>query len=217
MSRLAAGYLLFCLASSAWPAQPASPPATREEAVAALRSTEPATRRLAAMGLERLGMMADLPVLLSALHDTDEVVRSLAQNAVWAVWGRSGDAAIDDLMETGKRQMAAGRLTESIETFTRVIELAPDFAEGWNKRATAWFLAGDLDASAADCEQVLARNPSHFGALSGYGMVETGRGNIERALAFHEQALDINPNLPGVRAAIADLRRTIARRDRGQI
>ena len=217
MSWVAAGAMLLCLAPSGWPAEPDLALVTRDQAVAALRATDSATRRRAAMGLERLGTMADVPALLSALHDTDELVRSLAQNAVWAVWGRSGDAAIDKLMESGKRQMATGRLSESIQTFTRVIELAPDFAEGWNRRATAWFLAGDLDASAADCEQVLARNPSHFGALSGYGMIETSRGNIERALAFHEQALDINPNLPGVRAAIADLRRTITRRDRGQI
>jgi tetratricopeptide (TPR) repeat protein len=168
------------------------------------------------MRLERLGTMADVPALLSALHDPDNLVRSLAQNAVWAVWGRSGDERIDALMENGRRQMAEGRLTESIETFSRVVGLAPDYAEGWNKRATAWFLVGNLDASARDCDQVLARNPSHFGALAGYGMIETGRGNMERALAFYEQALDINPNLTGVRASIGDLRRAIARRARGQ-
>jgi tetratricopeptide (TPR) repeat protein len=216
-SWLTASTLLLCLTPSAWPAGPTIPPETREEAVAALRTAGSETRRLAAMRLERLGTMADVPVLLSALHDPDELVRSLAQNAVWAVWGRSGDLRIDALMENGKRQMAEGRLAESIETFTRVIGLAPDFAEGWNKRATASFLAGDLDASAADCEQVLVRNPSHFGALSGYGMIESGRGNVERALAFYEQALDINPNLPGVRAAIGDLRRALDRRARGQI
>ena len=215
-SWLTASTLLLCLTPSAWPAGPTIPPETREEAVAALRTAGSETRRLAAMRLERLGTMADVPVLLSALHDPDELVRSLAQNAVWAVWGRSGDLRIDALMENGKRQMAEGRLAESIETFTRVIGLAPDFAEGWNKRATASFLAGDLDASAADCEQVLVRNPSHFGALSGYGMIESGRGNVERALAFYEQALDINPNLPGVRAAIGDLRRALDRRARGQ-
>ena len=215
-SWLTASTLLLCLTPSAWPAGPTIPPETREEAVAAVRTAGSETRRLAAMRLERLGTMADVPVLLSALHDPDELVRSLAQNAVWAVWGRSGDLRIDALMENGKRQMAEGRLAESIETFTRVIGLAPDFAEGWNKRATASFLAGDLDASAADCEQVLVRNPSHFGALSGYGMIESGRGNVERALAFYEQALDINPNLPGVRAAIGDLRRALDRRARGQ-
>jgi len=216
-SWLTASTLLLCLTPPAWPAGPATPRETREEAVAALRASGSETRRLAAMRLEHLGTMADVPVLLSALHDPDELVRSLAQNAVWAVWGRSGDLRIDALMENGKRQMAEGRLAESIETFTRVIGLAPDFAEGWNKRATASFLAGDLDASAADCEQVLVRNPSHFGALSGYGMIESGRGNVERALAFYEQALDINPNLPGVRAAIGDLRRALDRRARGQI
>jgi tetratricopeptide (TPR) repeat protein len=208
--------MLLCLTASAWTAEPTPPPLTREEAVSALRTGESATRQLAAMRLERLGTMADVPALLSALHDPDNLVRSLAQNAVWAVWGRSGDERIDALMENGRRQMAEGRLTESIETFSRVVGLAPDYAEGWNKRATAWFLVGNLDASARDCDQVLARNPSHFGALAGYGMIETGRGNMERALAFYEQALDINPNLTGVRASIGDLRRAIARRARGQ-
>ena len=217
LRRYALGAMLLCLTPSAWTAEPMPPPLTREEAVHALRAAESATRRIAAMRLERLGTMADVPALLSALHDPDDLVRSLAQNAVWAVWGRSGNERIDQLMENGKRQMAEGRLTESIETFSSVIRLAPDYAEAWNKRATAWFLAGDLDASAADCDQVLTLNPAHFGALSGYGMIETGRGNMERALAFYEQALDINPNLPGIRAAVGDLRRAIAGRARGRI
>jgi tetratricopeptide (TPR) repeat protein len=65
--------------------------------------------------------------------------------------------------------MNGGRFDTGIATFTRVIETAPEFAEGWNKRATLYFMTGDYKKSLADCDEVIKRNPHHFGALSGYG------------------------------------------------
>jgi len=86
-----------------------------------------------------------------------------------------------------------------------VIELKPEFAEGWNKRATVYFLAGQYQRSLADCDQVIRRNPAHFGALSGYGQIYLHLGQPDKALEYFRRALAVNPNLDGVRSTIEAL------------
>jgi tetratricopeptide (TPR) repeat protein len=79
-----------------------------------------------------------------------------------------------------------------------VIRKRPDFAEGWNKRATAYYLAGEYQRSLADCAEVLKRNPHHFGALSGYGQIYFQLQEYEKAIAWWRRALEVNPNMLGV-------------------
>jgi tetratricopeptide (TPR) repeat protein len=121
------------------------------------------------------------------------------------VWGRSGDARVDELFRRGVSEMNAERVRESIATFTKVIEMKPDFAEGWNKRATAYYLAGDYRRSLADCDEVIKRNPQHFGALSGYGQIYLRLDQPDKALEYFRRALAVNPNLDGVPALIERL------------
>src|SRR5438034_366596 len=128
-------------------------------------------RRRAAVSLAETGTMADVPALVSALRDADERVRGLAERALWEVWSRSGNEDVDHLLRAGVAEMQHGQLEASIDTFSEVIRRRPDFAEGWNKRATVYYLVGEYRKSAADCDEVLKRNPAHFGALSGYGMI----------------------------------------------
>jgi tetratricopeptide (TPR) repeat protein len=146
--------------------------------------------------------MDDVPTLIAALRDSDAVVRAIAEEALWAVWSRSGDARVDDLFKRGISEMSAERFGEAIATFTQVIELKPDFAEGWNKRATALYLAGEYRRSLADCDEVIKRNPGHFGALSGYGQIYLQLDQPEKALEYFRRALTVNPNLDGVQTAI---------------
>jgi tetratricopeptide (TPR) repeat protein len=94
--------------------------------------------------------------------------------------------------------MQADRLAEAVKTFSEVIRKKPDFAEGWNKRATAYYLAGDYERSLADCDEVLKRNPNHFGALSGAGQIHFALENFELALVWFRRALEVNPNMIGV-------------------
>jgi tetratricopeptide (TPR) repeat protein len=95
-----------------------------------------------------------------------------------------------------------------------VIERRPDFAEGWNKRATVLFLMGEHEASLRDCDEVLKRNPKHFGALSGAGQNEAHLGRLERAIDFFQRALAVNPNLPGPAASIRVLEQHLRARER---
>jgi tetratricopeptide (TPR) repeat protein len=135
---------------------------SREQAAQALPKADTQTRRDAASRLGEVGTMTDATLLVNALRDVDEDVRDRAEQAMWRIWARSGDQEVDRLYQAGVEEMSAGDLRQSIATFTRIIELKPDFAEGWNKRATLYFLVGDLRKSLADCDEVMKRNPYHL-------------------------------------------------------
>ena len=140
------------------PATAPNPPPSKSDlararkGLAALKKSDADERRRGALGLAIVGRMEDGPALIAALRDADERVRTVAEQALWAVWSRSGDVRVDDLFGKGVAQMGEQRFPEAIATFTRVIELKPGFAEGWNKRATAYFLAGEYRRSLKDCD-----------------------------------------------------------------
>ena len=108
--------------------------------------------------------------------------------------------------------MNGGELRQGIATFTRIIRLKPEFAEGWNKRATLYFLAGEYRKSLADCAQVIKHNPYHFGALAGYGQIYLRLEDYERSLAYFQRALEVNPNMDSVRLNILLLEQLVEQR-----
>jgi len=190
---------------------------SREQAVQSLSQVDAQTRRDAASRLGEVGSMADVTLLVKALRDPDEDTRNQAEQALSRIWARSGDPEVDRLYQTGIEQMNAGDLQQSIATFTRIIELKPDFAEGWNKRATLYFLAGELRKSLADCDEVMKRNPYHFGALSGYALIYIQLEYYDRALEYSRRALEVNPNMDGVRRNVELLERLLEQRRRRMI
>ena len=190
---------------------------SREAAAQALADADPRLRREAANRLGEIGTMTDVALLARALRDADENTRDNAQQAMWRIFGRSGDADVDTLYETGVRQMEAGDLRQSIATFSRVIERKPEFAEAWNKRATAYFITGDLRKSLADCDEVIKRNPYHFGALAGYVQIYIRLEYYDRALEYSRRALAVNPNMDGVKRNLLLLERLQEARRRQMI
>jgi tetratricopeptide (TPR) repeat protein len=196
----------------AMPAAAAPPQAARAQALSALRGADSGERRRGAMNLGVVGRMEDASALLAALRDEDELVRDIAEESVWAVWSRSGDARVDELFRQGVARMGERQFPAAIAAFTHVIELKPGFAEGWNKRATAYFLAGEYRQSLKDCAEVIRRNPRHFGALSGYGQIYLRLEEPEKALQYFRRALAVNPNLEGVPDTIEELESLLAAR-----
>jgi len=191
---------------------------TRQEAREALRAlADVETRRAAALWLGQKGLMDDAPALVQALRDQDPLVRASAEQALWQVWSRSGDDEVDGLLALGIEQMSAREGDAAVETFSRVIARRPDFAEGWNKRATAHYLMGAYAKSLADCDEVLKRNPHHFGALSGYGMIYLQLDQPARALEYFERALAVNPNLSSVVDTVEMLKRLLSQRRKDTI
>ena len=213
MRSLAAAALLVLVAAGSALAQPA-----RERALAELgRGNDVAARRTAAQQLADSGVMADLPALAAALRDPDPLVRGFVESAMWSVWSRSGAEDIDRLFAIGVEQMSQRQLDAAVETFSRVIQRRPEFAEGWNKRATVYYLLGDYRHSLADCDEVMARNPYHWGALSGYGMIYMQLDQPARAIEYLERALAVNPNLDQVAQTIEALKTLLLQRRRDMI
>ena len=187
---------------------------TRKLALSQLQNRDAEVRLAACSVLAQIGKQEDLPFLQSHLFDEDERVRGTAEAAIWAVWSRSGNPAADKLFERGVGQMRDGHLRAAVDTFRRVIALQPGFTEAWNKRATVYFLLGEDDLSLKDCDEVIKRNPQHFGVLAGYGQIYLRKGDLQRALDYFEQALAINPNMAGVEASIEAVRETLIKRGR---
>lgn len=191
--------------------------ANRAEALAALESTNTMTRAEAVVWLAANGEPADGESLRQRLFDESAFVRGIAEQALWMLWSRSGDEAIDKLMAAGAAQLQSGELTEAIATYSEIIRRKPEFAEGWNKRATALYMAGEWKRSLADCDEVMKRNPHHFGALSGYGQIYVQLEQYEKAIEFWKRALAVNPNLESLERGIEAVEKILAERHRRSV
>ena len=186
--------ILTALAGAAFPQAPQS----RAAALAALQSADAAQRAEAVVWIANRGGMADAPLLHARLRDESAFVRSFAEQGLWLLWSRSGDAETDRQMALATADMHAGRHTEAISTLSGIIQRNPDFAEAWNRRATVYYLAGEYRKSIADCDEVLKRNPGHFGALAGLGQIYVQLDDDEKALQWYRRALEVNPNMLSV-------------------
>lgn len=151
-------------------------------------------------------LFARLPA--ASQDEADRITQS-----IWIEWSKSGSAAMDLLLERGHAAMAAGSPEIAVEHFTALIDHAPDFAEGYNARATAYFQTGDLGPAVADIARTLELNPRHFGALSGLGMIFEELQRPEQALAAYRAADAVNPHLPDVKDAIARLEAALSGQD----
>lgn len=190
----------------------AAAPAEQGRLLEQLQGGAAEARRVAAERLGEVGDAGAAPGLVQALRDPEPAVRHAAHAALWALWHRSGDPAVDARLREGIALMEVRRLPEAVAVFSDVIARAPDFAEGWNKRATAYYLMGELDRSLADCEEVVRRNPVHFGALSGFGLIYLQKDDLPKAAEYFEKALAVNPNLAQVEAMLEQIREVLRRR-----
>lgn len=137
---------------------------------------------------------------LAALRGDDPAEAGRAAAGLWQMWHQSGDPELDAVLRQGIDAIERQELQASDEIFSRLIRAAPGFAEGWNKRATVRYLARDYVGSIADCRETLARNPSHFGALSGQGLCHLALGEYQEAADLFRRALTVHPHLGGARA-----------------
>ncbi len=137
---------------------------------------------------------------------TDPSAIKSLEAAIWEQWVMVPDMSQRAQMMRGIAEMQQQELKASIETFTRLIDLAPDLSEAWNKRATAHWLMGNFPASLADICETVKREPRHFGAYSGLGMIRAEMGENGRAVAAFELARRWNPHIVGIDAEIERLK-----------
>jgi tetratricopeptide (TPR) repeat protein len=143
--------------------------------------------------------------LFQKLKDADARAARRVEREIWNAWSKSGSASADLLLQRGRNAMGEGKTDEAIEHLTALVDHAPEFAEGWNARATAYFQAGQFGPSVADIAQVLRLEPRHFGALAGFGAILEATDRKAEALEVYRAALAIHPHLAGVKDAVARL------------
>lgn len=137
---------------------------------------------------------------LEALRSGDGARIAEAEAALWAMWCRAGVPEHDTLLADGVAALQRRDFVNATRIFTRLIDAAPDWAEAWNKRATARYLHRDFAGAIRDCEATLARKPHHFGALSGQGLCHVALEQFGQAAALFRRALAVHPSLAPVRA-----------------
>lgn len=155
---------------------------------------------------------SSLPALFEQLAQADAASAREIEARIWRIWTDSGEEQVNALVEAGMRAMNRRRFEQALERFDEVVRQAPDYAEGWNKRATVYWLLDRLPESVADIRRTLALEPRHFGALSGMGLIFLESGDEEGALNAFEAVLAINPHAVGTRERVERLRERLRER-----
>lgn len=141
--------------------------------------------------------LAKLDALFGALQKSGGDAEANAYvDEIWRLWGQSGRSDVDALMARALGGMQTQHVGLANLLLDEVVEIAPDFAEGWNRRATLRYLTGDHDGSLLDIEKTLTLEPRHFGAIAGRAMIHMAAGRWQEALDNYKAALKVNPFLP---------------------
>ena len=152
---------------------------------------------------------AELDALFEGLKSADETAAQQIQSRIYEIWSNSGSPSMDLLLERGREALEEGDVKLAIEHFTALVDHAPDFAEGYNARATAYFQNGQYGPSLEDIRSTLALNPRHFGALGGLALILEEIGMPEESLAAWREVEKINPSHPGLDDALKRLEREV--------
>ena len=152
---------------------------------------------------------AELEALFEGLQGADSTAAAQIESRIYEIWSNSGSPSMDLLLERGRNALEAGDNVLAIRHFTALIDHAPEFAEGYNGRATAYFQAGRFGLSLEDIRRTLELNPRHFAALSGRALILEELGQKEDALAAWREVERLHPNREGLKDAIARLERQV--------
>jgi tetratricopeptide (TPR) repeat protein len=132
------------------------------------------------------------------------------EQKIWKIWStHPTDEKLTLKLSEGTNLMQGNTLSESIEIFSDLIELDPNWAEAWNKRATALYLIGDYEGSQKDIDKVLELEDRHFGALAGQGLVNIKLENYEKAIESYKRAQEIYPAMQSPKVMIEQIEQLI--------
>jgi tetratricopeptide (TPR) repeat protein len=147
-----------------------------------------------------------------AITTSDEEASNITRE-IWQRWTANDDPNVSQLMQIGIRALNYSTYRKALQSFDRVIEIAPEFAEGWNKRATLYYHIKEYRRSIDDIKKTLRLEPRHFGAWSGLGLVSIAQENYSGALAAFKKALSINPHISNIRRYVQKLEDWQQRKD----
>lgn len=157
------------------------------------------TTALGAPAWAEMARLDDLFGQLATAENPDAAAR--IENEIYLEWSKSGSAAVDLLLRRGQDAIDAGESVRAAEHFTAAIDHAPDFAEAYHGRATAYYLSGQIGPALDDLRQTLVLNPRHFAAMRGFAIILEELGRQDQALEVYHQILAINPEDPSVNEA----------------
>jgi tetratricopeptide (TPR) repeat protein len=203
---LALALALSCAGPSVARAQEAHPPQAQPP-----QPVEPPAKLPRPQRGDRTQNLEFLFGALKAAPDT-ETAKAIEER-IWALWFVSGSDTADLLMTRVKTAVEAKELDLAIELLDSIVEIKPDYVEAWNRRATVYFMKKDYGRSLADIRQVLAREPRHFGALSGLGLIMQELGEEKRALEVFRRALAVHPHLERIPDVVKVLTEKVEGRD----
>lgn len=143
----------------------------------------------------------------------DDVSAKAIEDRIWAVWTGAGNETTNLLMSRAKKAADDKDYDLAIRMLSSIIEIKPDFTEAWNRRATVYFMKKDYVNSMADIGKVLAREPRHFGALSGLGLIMQDVGDDRHALEAYRKALEVYPRLKGMDEKVKTLKEKVEGRN----
>ena len=143
---------------------------------------------------------------------TDESAKYV-ENRIWALWLAAGGDTGSLLMGRVKTAMDGKDLDLALKLLNAIIDIRPDYVEAWNQRATVYYMKKDFANSLADIREVLVREPRHFGALSGLGMIMQEVGDDKHALDAFRRALAVHPHLERIPDLVKRLTETVEGRD----
>jgi len=160
------------------------------------------------------GKLQDLDFLFGALKAApDETSAKAIEQRIWAQWLISKSDTTNLLMTRVKKAVEAKDLDLAMRLLDAIVELHPDYVEGWNRRATLHFMRKEFGESLADIGRVLAIEPRHFGALTGLGLIMQELGDEKRALDAFQKALEVHPHLERVPEYVKSLSGKVQGRD----
>src|SRR6187200_2159590 len=187
----AAALLLLAPMASAQTVAPPGPPTGR-----AIEPMQPPKDLPRAQRGDRTRNLDFLFGALKAAPDADSAKQ--VENRIWALWTASGSDTANLLMTRTKTAIEGKDLDLALQLLDATIKIKPDYVEAWNRRATIRYMRKEYGEALLDIRQVLMREPRHFGALSGLGMILQEFGDEKRALDVFRRALEINPHLPEI-------------------
>ena len=152
---------------------------------------------------------AELDALFESLQSASPEAVQQIEKQIYRIWSQSGSPAMDLLLERGRKAHAEGDFGLAIEHYSALVDHAPEFAEGYNARATAYFQTGRFGQSLADIQQTLMLNPRHFGAISGLAAILEQIGRPEDALEALRAVKELSPHREGLSDAILRLERRV--------
>jgi len=164
--------------------------------------------------LPKVDRTKNLDFLFGALKAApDEVSAKHVEARIWAIWIQTPSDTAALLMVRAKAAVDAQKIDVAIKLLDAVIKLRPDYVEAGNRRATLYYMQNDYGRSLADIREVLIREPRHFGALAGLGMIMQEIGDEKRALDAYRKALAVNPHLDKIPEQVKALTEKIEGRD----